>query len=399
LLAILNAGDRRHSAYVSRSVPTPDGGWESAEFCVWGPVALAGINELPQTLQDRSISLLLRRVLATNVPEQLRDGSSPKLVDLRRQFAAWGSALDELPETDLPALLRRQPARLADNWRPLWQIAALAAGQWPALLEEAIVESIRTEVAPTRTMRLLRSIWRAFDRQAEVDANTVQAVWDRHSDNPLQLTTPMLIRYLLEDPEEEWATANRGKPVTSYYLRHELRDLLNPKGTQEWMTGPTGQQRHHRGYLRTQFSVAWETILPADEVGAPDAEETPTSSHTPNTHSQGSGVSGVSGFDTPSDKPDAPDKPDTPDCAEKVGAEEGAAATTAPPTNGAEATQPKEAGPKSGRRPNRITILLRDLATANPKWSDARLARASGQPLAVVKKALAGWERPNGATP
>jgi hypothetical protein len=88
-------------------------------------------------------------VLAQDVPEQLVNGTSPKLTELRRQFAAWGEALDELPDTDLPTMLRTQSARFSDNWRPLFNIAALAGGGWPALLTEAIEAELHEEMRPT----------------------------------------------------------------------------------------------------------------------------------------------------------------------------------------------------------------------------------------------------------
>jgi hypothetical protein len=222
MLAILNAGDRRASAYVERSVPTADGGWEAREFCVWGAIAFAGINELPPTLQDRSISLLFRRALAQDVPEQLVNGNSPKMIDLRRQLTAWSEALDELPDADLPAMLHTQPARFSDNWRPLFNIAVLAGGDWPTLITESIETQLHEEMRPTKVMRLLRSIRRAFDSQAERDGKTAPNVLAERPDNPERLTTETLIKYLLDEPEEEWASANRGRALNAYYLRDQL---------------------------------------------------------------------------------------------------------------------------------------------------------------------------------
>ena len=55
LLAILNSGHRRRTAYVIRSVPTPDGGWAPAKFNTFTGIAFAGLEILPETLQDRSL--------------------------------------------------------------------------------------------------------------------------------------------------------------------------------------------------------------------------------------------------------------------------------------------------------------------------------------------------------
>src|SRR5205814_1680255 len=84
LLAILNAGDRRTSAWVERSVPTPNGDWKVQRFSVWGPVAFAGIDELPPPQQDRSIVIQMQKALDCDIPDHLEDGSSPELMMLKR---------------------------------------------------------------------------------------------------------------------------------------------------------------------------------------------------------------------------------------------------------------------------------------------------------------------------
>ena len=61
LLAILNSGHRRRTAYVIRSVPTEDGGWVPVKFNTFTGIAFAGLETLPETLQDRSIGLPLHR--------------------------------------------------------------------------------------------------------------------------------------------------------------------------------------------------------------------------------------------------------------------------------------------------------------------------------------------------
>ena len=52
---------------------------------------------------------------------------------------------------------------------------------------------------------------------------------------------PDLIAALLADDEEEWGTANRGRAVTWYWLRDNLRHLLIPPGTERWEGPPRGQ--------------------------------------------------------------------------------------------------------------------------------------------------------------
>src|SRR5262249_7926279 len=61
-------------------------------FCVFGAVAFASIRELPNSLQDRSVVIQLQRALVREIPEHLEDGSSPELVQLKRELATWANA-------------------------------------------------------------------------------------------------------------------------------------------------------------------------------------------------------------------------------------------------------------------------------------------------------------------
>ena len=98
LLAICNSGHRRASAYVLRSVPQPDGTYVAVQFSTFAPIAFAGIDALPETQQDRSIVLRLKRALAGELKHHLRDGKSAVLLEFRRKLARWAADLEELPE-------------------------------------------------------------------------------------------------------------------------------------------------------------------------------------------------------------------------------------------------------------------------------------------------------------
>jgi hypothetical protein len=158
IVAVLNSGDRRSSAWIDRAVPTPKNGWRVERFNVFGAVALAGIDELPETLQDRSVRIFLRKVSGDKVPEHLRDGTSPKLVELRRQLAAWAANATALPQDpEMPAVLLRQAGRVGDNWRVLFSIAQAASGRWPELIEAAVLAELGSEQRLPLLERLLNS--------------------------------------------------------------------------------------------------------------------------------------------------------------------------------------------------------------------------------------------------
>ena len=126
LLAILNSGHRRRTAYVIRSVPTPDGGWVPAKFNTFTGIAFAGLEILPETLQDRSLGLPLHKATREEKPEHLANGYSPVLIECRRKFARWAADLTELPAVTLPPELFN---RTGDNWRGLFSIAEAAGGR------------------------------------------------------------------------------------------------------------------------------------------------------------------------------------------------------------------------------------------------------------------------------
>jgi hypothetical protein len=401
MVAILDCGDRRSTSVVERSVPNPKGGWDVGTFDVWGAVAFAGIDELPGTLQDRSVRVFLQKATVAEVPEHLRDGTSTELVTLRRQLTAWADSLFELPDPELPDVLLRQAGRVGDRWRPLIAIADLAGGQWPKLVRDAAQEDVEAEQQPDLIQRLLVSIRSAFN---DAQGATIDA------DNKDRLTTTALIGVLLNDREEEWLSANRGNPITAYYLRTKLRGLLEPRGAQDWWTGPAGHQQHHRGYLRLQFEDAWRRYAPAKAA----------TSFSHAVHPETSSVSSVSGVDTdkplennefptPDDTPDAAstpdavidpvekkrrkstnkraptlDTPDTPDVLKDRGGEN----TPAAKLNGEagdDATESSE-GPVFAASWTRQQI--RDLQVAHPRWSIAKIAREAGQPERVVKQVL-----------
>ena len=111
-----------------RSVPTPDGGWAPAKFNTFTGIAFAGLEILPETLQDRSLGLPLHKATREEKPEHLTNGYSPVLIECRRKFARWAADLQELPATKLPPALFN---RSGDNWLALFGIAEAAGGVWP----------------------------------------------------------------------------------------------------------------------------------------------------------------------------------------------------------------------------------------------------------------------------
>ena len=186
LLAVLNSSHRRGNAYVMRCVE--QGGEQIVKkFDTWTAMALAGIKELPPTLQDRSVVIRLRRALQSEPREHLEDGSSPKLLEIRRKLIRSSEDLGAFPRVTLPKFLNN---RLGDNWRPLFGVAKLAGGQWPARVEEAATAAVATHTDDGVLVALLTGIKTAFGEKKRIGS-------------------PELIDALLKDDAFDWSTAHR----------------------------------------------------------------------------------------------------------------------------------------------------------------------------------------------
>ena len=201
LLAILNSGHNKKGAYVVRSTDG-GGGWKPHKFPTFAPIAFAGIKALPETLQDRSLVIKLKRALPGEQKEHLRDGDSPVLIVCRRKIARWMQDLTEISDPDLPAELYN---RAGDNWRPLFALAELAGGQWPDLYSERRL--IRSE-APT-----MRPNCRVYSyRSGTSRGQKSRAADDRRTCAALN-----------KEEEGGWSQTNHGRGVNDYWYEKYSR--------------------------------------------------------------------------------------------------------------------------------------------------------------------------------
>jgi hypothetical protein len=256
LLQMINGGHQRGFAEVHR-VEEVDGKREVMNYDAWGAVALAGIGDLPAaTTQSRCIRIMMRRLAPGETVEHIKRGHSPALDAARQKYARWAADLKQLPDITLPPELTN---RAGDNWEVLLQLAALAGPRWHALIEKAALDDAGREGPVDGALPLL------------ADLRTVFGAKDR-------LTTQEITRALvgLEEPSGEWGRCNRGGPVTPYYLRRALKDLLDPPGSQQWKR-PSSRQNVH-GYLASQLQDAFSRYLPAAASAENTKNKTPNPS-------------------------------------------------------------------------------------------------------------------------
>ena len=118
--ALLNAGHSR-GGQVIRTVGDD---FEPRAFSVWCPIVIAGIGRLRDTLEDRAITISLRRRRREEKIDRLRNQTG-HLNEYAQRIARWANDnRDALGKAD-PPLPDVLGDREQDNWRPLIAIADL----------------------------------------------------------------------------------------------------------------------------------------------------------------------------------------------------------------------------------------------------------------------------------
>jgi hypothetical protein len=252
---VLNGGHRR-GGQILRSVGddhTP------RAFSVFGPVAIAGIGNLPGTLADRSIVVAMKRAMQGELPSRFTKQTATDGARLARRAARW--ALDhiarlEVADPDMGKLFNRA----ADNWRALFAIADLAGDAWPVLARKASeVLTIVDDDTETTAVKLLGDIRRVFDGRDD-DGLPHQGVRKFEDDRGIEhfgITSADLATALGAMEGRPWAEFGRSsKPMTV----HRLARLLKPFAVLSRKVGPKADRQN--GYLIEQFVEAFGRHLP-----------------------------------------------------------------------------------------------------------------------------------------
>jgi hypothetical protein len=242
LRGMLNAGYRRGT--VARRMGGPKMTTLEA-FPVFCPKVFAGIGELPDTLNDRSIRIRLERRTRDEPIERFRRRDvGPEAAMLHDRIADWlEPQLDELLVLR-PPLPDELDDRQQDCWEPLLAIAELAGGDWPQRARHAALTLSGNGARDddSLTARLLADIHAVFQDSGESRYRTAD-----------------LIEKLSEIEESPWGDW-RGKPITA----HALSRLLKPFGIRTQTVRTDGVVV--RGYKREQFADAFHRVLGVTSV-------------------------------------------------------------------------------------------------------------------------------------
>jgi Protein of unknown function (DUF3631) len=257
LRGLLNAGHQRGRPTIrwdlnSRSLERID---------TFAMAALAGIGQMPDTIEDRAVIIRMRRRAPGErvAPYRVRrDG--PPLKELANQLTAWLTGhLGELERAEPPMPV---DDRAADTWEPLVAVADLAAGHWPARARTAVTVLTAEHEGTghlSTGVRLLVDIRAAFTAL----------------DDPPAVATTELLNLLNTDPEAAWSGFGPNG-LTGKRLGDLLREF---EITSSNVRFPVGQAK---GYLRSDFTDAWNRYCPRPDHHPPDRNPPPTRPNRPN---------------------------------------------------------------------------------------------------------------------
>ena len=235
LRGVLNSGHSRHTAFVVRVV---DKKQPPVKFSTWAPKVIASIGALSDTLQDRSIPILLHRKLPSEKVRIFRADHVPHLTNLCRMAVRWATDnLEQLRKLDAPV-----PAQLhdrqADNWRAQFNIAELLGGEWPSKAREAALTiegaTCECENAGVRLLADCRTVFE--DRDAT------------------ELSAADIIAGICSLEESPWYRS--GKPITE----RGFADILEPFGLKS-RRKTCGEDKGRKRWHRTDFEDAWRRYL------------------------------------------------------------------------------------------------------------------------------------------
>lgn len=255
LRGLLNAGHQRNRPAIR---------WDNTtrsleKIPTFAMAALAGIGQMPDTIEDRAVVIRMRRRApgeTVSPYRHRRDG--PALRAIARELTEWLRANLNRLESAAPSMPLED--RAADTWEPLIAIADLAEGEWPNTARHA-AETLTAErdgtTATSDRIRLLTDCRTAFD---DMDA----------------IPTTILLERLKADPEAPWCDYGNGG-LTAMKLGVLLREYDIRSSTIRFPS-PTGQAK---GYFRSDFTDAWTRYCPPLEPMAEGKPSQPYQAYQP----------------------------------------------------------------------------------------------------------------------
>jgi hypothetical protein len=238
LRGLLNSGYRRgatagRAAIRGKEIVTEE--WPS--YCA---VALAGLNQLPDTLMTRSVVIRMkRRRHDQRVEPYRRRVNGIESDQLHILLAEWIDTVRSELETAWPQLPNEIQDRDADVWEPLLAVADAAGGDWPGIAREAALAAVAESKSKPSSLgvQLLADIRKLF---SDVD----------------RMSTTEILERLHDMDTAPWSSV-RGEPIDARFVARMLG---------KYEIEPTKLRIGSltvRGYHRSSFVDAWERYCPS----------------------------------------------------------------------------------------------------------------------------------------
>jgi hypothetical protein len=239
LRAILNSGHRRGG--VASLCVRAGNDYELRDYPVFSPKALAGIGKLPDTVADRSISIVLKRRLPSESVQRFRHREAEaKAKPVRSKCAAWAAGGNDWLADARPDIPAELDDRAADGWEPLLAIADAAGGDWPKRARSAALALSGGAAKEDESLgpMLLRDV--------------AAVLGDRNDSN---IFTADLLKALFAVEEGPWGDLS-GKPLDA----RKLASRLKPYGIRPH-TVRVGDKTA-KGYSAEDFNDAFHRYVP-----------------------------------------------------------------------------------------------------------------------------------------
>lgn len=262
LRGMINAGHRR-GATAGRCVQVGRN-HEPVEYPAYCAIALAGLNDLPETIMTRSVVVRMRRRAPNEriEPWRMRKNGA-EAAPIARDLELWAATVPAIESW--PEMPDGVEDRNADVWEALIVVADLAGGDWPKRARSAAVAMVAASADRTLSLGILlltdlRSIFGDDDR----------------------LPTETVIEKLIALPESPWRDLPRGdyssgKSIDARSLSSRLRNY----GIKSKVIRIGA--RVIRGYERSDFVDTWSRYLPQTPTLETPSPENSVTSVTPAT--------------------------------------------------------------------------------------------------------------------
>lgn len=219
------------------------------ELPAYCAVALAGLDDLPDTLMSRSVVIRMRRRSPSEVVEPFRHRvHAVRGHALRTRLEIW--AHREIKAGAWPEMPAGVEDRDADVWEALLSVADAAGGRWPE----------RARVAAVALVALLRAAPPSLGVRLLADLRDV------FGDDHAALSTEDILKALVENEESPWADL-RGKPLDARGLARRLAKYgVHPR------TVRIGD-RTPKGYARSDLLDPWSRYVADREGGEEESSK------------------------------------------------------------------------------------------------------------------------------